>query len=286
MTTETFDSEKTYRVWMRLIADEELFRACIAGRHAELARSRELDAGDLAILDVFHSERGTRWNVENLRFRAAAEVATKLQIHLPGTCALLTENNETWLQDIVFEYLAYYRWQEFGHHHYAECDRFATYIHERVARRRRLAQHLDVMLKFELAMTQLGRRTRELEAKDFPTPRPSIDDADVAAATPRWGPAVTLVDLDVDITAWIQTGKPEGPVAVEPITILAVIPSLSEAYRVQRIGDGARLVLERCMGHQTAGELADAIEAEDLGLERAAVLAAIERWILDRTLCI
>jgi hypothetical protein len=95
MTTDgTFDSEKAYGVWMQLIADEELYRACLAGRHAELARSRDLDAIDIAILDVFQHERGTRWNIENLRFRAAVEVATKIQIHLPGTAALLTEGNE------------------------------------------------------------------------------------------------------------------------------------------------------------------------------------------------
>jgi hypothetical protein len=287
MTTDgTFDSEKAYGVWMQLIADEELYRACLAGRHAELARSRDLDAIDIAILDVFQHERGTRWNIENLRFRAAVEVATKIQIHLPGTAALLTEGNETWLQEIAFEYLAYYRWQELGHYHFAECDRFVAYIYERIARRRSLPAHLDVMVKFEQSINHLVRGTRELEPGAFPIARSSIEDAEVVAATPRWAPAVMLIELEADITAWIQTGKPQGDVALEPIAILAVIPSLAEPYRVQRLSDGARLVLERCTGQQTAGDLADAIEAEDLGLERPTILASIKRWILDRTLSI
>jgi hypothetical protein len=286
MASARFDPEATYRVWLLLIADEELFRATLAGEHEKLALSRGLTPTDVAILDGFRAERGTRWNVENLRFRAATEVATKLQIHLPRTLALLTEGNETWLQDIVFEYLAYYRWHEFGHHHFAECARFVAYIHERIAKRRRLPRHLDVVLKFETTLNDLIRRTRELTREAFPPAQQTIAAEAVAATRPRWAPAVQLIDLDEDISQWIHTGLPRGEVRPGPLTMLAVIPSLDEGYRLQRISDGARFVLERCTGEQTAGRLAEQIEAEDLGLERRGVLALIQRWVNERTLFI
>ena len=49
----------------------ELYRAMLADRHLDSLPSRQLEAIDLEILDSFRTARGIRWNIENLRYRAA-----------------------------------------------------------------------------------------------------------------------------------------------------------------------------------------------------------------------
>ena len=65
-------SRRVYDVWTRLIQDEELYEAMLAGTHGRL-EGRGLSAEDIAILDRFRAEPGTRWNIENLRFRSSLD---------------------------------------------------------------------------------------------------------------------------------------------------------------------------------------------------------------------
>src|SRR5438045_1203344 len=125
-----------YDVWLQLISDEELYRAMIDGTHRELAASRALDADKLAVLDAFRAEKGTRWNVGNLRFRSAAETADTVLSYLPRTVRILTNGDENWLQDICFEYLAFHRWMQWGHYRFTECERFGAYVRDRIMKRR------------------------------------------------------------------------------------------------------------------------------------------------------
>src|SRR5688572_16388840 len=146
------DARKGYDVWLQLIANEELYRHTLAGTHRELAERENLGEAELVILDAFHADKGTRWNIENLRFRTALEASASLASYLPRTCRMLTNGDENWLQDIAFEYLAFYKWTEHGHHRFAECERFGEYVRERIMKRRITPQHLEVVLDFELAV--------------------------------------------------------------------------------------------------------------------------------------
>lgn len=282
--TVQFDSRRIYDLWLKVIADEELSEKMLAGQHRELRDSRGLTEEDIAILDALSQEKGMRWNVENLRFRAADHVKTTLQVYLPRTLYLLTKGEEDWLRDLVYEYVAHHRWQELGRMYLAECLRFATYLRERIAKRRGLPEIVDHVLKMELAVVELLRDAAQVPAGDWPRPWEPLDDAALSAARPRRGPAVRLLDLPVDFTEWIQTADPRsGTVKPEPVTLLLVLPSPEETHRVQRLGEGARLLFERCTGDKTVAELTREVE-DELGLEPPQVLKMLRRWLQDRTL--
>jgi hypothetical protein len=300
------DARRVYELWLKLIADEELYQEMLAGRHAALAASRGLTPEDLTILDQFHERPGTRWDIENLRFRAATEVGAKLKTWMPRTTYLLTLGNEDWLQDTCFEYLAAHRWEELGHLHFTECERFATYTRNRIMKRRRTPPHLGPVLTFytrnrimkrrrtpphlgpvltfETAVLGLLKGTRGVSPAAWPT-RPSTLEASVLApARPRWGPAVLLIELPVDLTAWIASGDPRvGQVVERPSCVLAYVPSLSEKHRFQTLGEGARLVFELCRGEATSEELASHF-AEELGFEREDTFRLLGRWVRDGAL--
>jgi hypothetical protein len=278
------DARRVYELWLKLIADEELYQEMLAGRHAALAQGRGLTPEDVAILDQFHARPGTRWDIENLRFRAATEVGAKLKTWMPRTTYLLTLGNEDWLQDTCFEYLSAHRWEDLGHFHFTECERFATYTRNRIMKRRRTPPHLGAVLTFETAVLGLLKATRGVSPAAWPT-RPSAPDAALLApARPRWGPAVLLIELPVDLTAWIASGDPRvGQVSERPSCVLAYVPSLSEKHRFQTLGEGARLVFERCRGEATSEELASHF-AEELGFEREDTFRLLGRWVRDGAL--
>src|SRR5512141_1771950 len=130
-----FASQRVYDVWTQVIQDEALYEAMLDGSHARLP-GKQLDAEAIAILDQFRAEPGTRWNIENLRFRSALETGDTLLSYMPRTVKLLTRGDDDWRQDLCFEYLAHYQWRPLGHLRLAECERFASYVRTRVMKRR------------------------------------------------------------------------------------------------------------------------------------------------------
>ncbi|HEX8110587.1 MAG TPA: hypothetical protein VF516_22805, partial [Kofleriaceae bacterium] len=142
-----FDARAVYDVWIRLVQSEPLYEAMLRGEHAAVARALGFTELELAILDDFAIQPGTRWHVENLRFRAVTMVSRLLGWHLPATLRLVTEGRDGWLRDLVYEYLSLHRWVEFGHHHrFAECERFAALVEHRVLQRRRPPPHIAAVL--------------------------------------------------------------------------------------------------------------------------------------------
>jgi hypothetical protein len=270
------DARRAYLVWLRLIADEELYRTLLAGRHREL--SRGLEPEDLAILDDFAARPGTRWNMENLRFRAALETATKLKIWMPRTIRLLTTGNDDWLQELCYEYLAYHRWQECGHFHFAEVERFAAYVRERVMKRRSTSAWLEPVLSFECAVAELLKSTQGLAPESWPA-RPFPSQGRIGELCPRRGPATSVLELPVDITDWIRSGDPAlGEPREQPTTLLLFVPSLREKHRIQVLGAGSRAVFSRCTGERSVREVAEDLEAE-LGLAAEETVMLISRWL-------
>ncbi len=272
----SFSSQKAYETWMRIIADESLAELVIDRDHDAIDRRFDLDLEQRAIAKTFAGERGTRWNIENLRFRAAGGVGAVLESYLPRTVKMLTLGNADWLQDITFEYLAFYRWQEFGQLRFAECERFADYVRKRIVKRRVVPPHFETMLAFEMRLVRLLKRTADVPAEAWKKPvfQPSL--------RPRPGPVVELIELPVDLSEWIASGQPQ-PVIEEPITMLAVVPSLTETHRLHRLSFGSRVVFEACDGSATASEIAEQLEAEH-GVAAAQVTGLIERWIEERAL--
>jgi hypothetical protein len=278
-----FDAKRANDVFDRLITDEELYEATLLGRHRELAGSRRLDDEELAILDAFHARPGTKWNIDNIRFRATGEVADKIGIWLPRTVQLITGGNPDWLMDLSFEYLVHHRWQELGHNVLAECDRFAAFVRKRVMFRRPTHPALDSVLRFETALLATLRKTRGVAADAFPDGRRPDDDA-LAHARPCLGPAVSVVELPMNISAWIRSGDPkQGEVTGGPISVLIYVPSLEEKYRIQTLAEGARLVLERCNGERTTEELAAEL-GEAFELEPEEVYGVVGRLLEARVL--
>jgi hypothetical protein len=278
-----FDAKRANEVFDRLITDEELYEAVLAGRHRELAESRRLDQEQIAILDAFHARPGTKWNIDNIRFRATGEVMGKLVIWLPRTLHLITGGNMDWLSDLSFEYLAYHRWHEYGHHHLAECERFVEFVRKRVMFRRVTPAPLESVLRFESAVITTLQRTKGLPASAFPDgQRPS--DAELETLRPKWGPAVSIVELPMNIADWIRSGDPRvGEAKDGAISVLVYVPSLVEKHRIQVLSEGTQLILEACDGERTAGELASEV-GEEFDLEREEVLELIGRWVEARVL--
>jgi len=279
----SFESRAAYEVWRQVIADEELCAAMLAGNHRELAPSRGLDELQMAVLDAFHAEPGTRWNIENLRFRSAQETSSSVGSYMPLTVKLLTRGDDDWLQELCFEYLAHHRWSNLGHLRLRECERFAAYVRDRVAKRRVPPEHLEPVLQFELAVIRLLKRTSDIPGDAWPTGQVPADDA-LADSCPRRSPAVELVTLDVDIRDWIATADPlRGGVKPGPVTFLIVVPSLSEVHRTVAVGEGAREVLDRCDGQHTVAALSAELE-EEFELPAADVGRLVCQWLRERIL--
>lgn len=277
------DARLAYDVWRLVIADEELYRATIAGTHHELAASRSLDAAQLEVLDALNTERGTRWNIENLRFRTALEVGDTLASYLPRTVRLLTNGDPNWLQDICFEYLAYYRWAALGHHRLAECQRFGTYARERIAKRRVMPAHFETVLDFELAVVGVLQSTAAMPPEGWPVP-PTATDAELGSSTLRLSPAAAVIELPVDIQAWVESVDPsKGEVRPEPSTLLVYVPSLRDTHKIQRLAEGSKLVLQRFTGTSPTGAIADAL-AEEYGFDVDELYALVRRWLAMRVL--
>lgn len=256
-----FSSKRVYEVWTQLIQDEELYEAMLDGSHGRLP-GRGLDAEAIAILDQFRAEPGTRWNVENLRFRSSLEVGDTIVSYMPRTLRLLTGGNDDWRQDLCFEYLAHHRWRSLGHMRMAECERFGEFVRSRVMKRRVPPLHLEAVMAFELAVIRLLRSTADIAGEAWPVRR-DVTDAELPALRPRRGPVQTVVELDVDLRPWIESGDPRrGEVGPGPITLLVHMPSLDEPYRIKTISDGVRVVLESCDGERTVEAIAGELEAE------------------------
>ncbi len=279
----TFPARRVYEVWTQLVQDEELYEAMLEGAHARL-EGRGLDAEAVAILDRFRAEPGTRWNVENLRFRAALEVGDVIGIYLPRTVRLLTRGDDDWRQDLCFEYLAHHRWRSLGHLRLTECERFGAFIRARVMKRRTPPPHLEDVLAFELAVVGLLRSTAGVAADAWPVRR-EVTDAELLALRPRRSPVQAVIDLDVDLRPWIESGDPtRGAVGPGPITLLVHVPSLEETYRIKAISDGVRVVLERCDGGRTVEDLARELE-DEFDLPAAEVHRLVRSLLGERILC-
>ena len=225
-----FASKRVYDVWNQLIQDEELYQAMLDGSHARLA-GRNLDAEAVAILDQLRAEPGTKWNIENLRFRSSDECAATLVSYMPRMMALLTRGDRDWLQDLCFEYLAFHHWRALGHMRLAECERFAGYTRTRIMKRRVAPPHLDDTITFELAVVRLIRSTATIAADAWPARRRWAD-AELPALRPRRSPVQVVIELAVDLRPWIESGDPKrGEVGPGPIQLLVDIPSLDETHR-------------------------------------------------------
>lgn len=276
-------SKRVYEVWTQLIQDEELYEAMLAGSHHRL-EGRGLDAEAIEILDQFRAEPGTRWNIENLRFRSSLFVGDLLLLYLPRTVRLLTRGDDQWRQDLCFEYLAYHRWRPMGHLQLTECVRFADFIRTRILKRRLAPPHLEAVMAYELAVIGLLRSTVDIAPDAWPVRR-AVTDADLPGLRPRRSPAQVAVELDVDLRPWIESGDPaRGEVGPGPITLLVHMPSLEESYRIKMISEGVRVVLERCDGDRTVDALGLELE-DEFDLPSADVRRLVRSLLDERILC-
>jgi hypothetical protein len=276
------DSRITHEVWQFLIYDEVLSRAVFDGSYRELAARRGYSADQIAVLDWFAAQPGMRWNVENLRFRAALETAACLQIHIPKTARLLTRGDDDWLQDICYEYLSYYSWDALGHRRLTECIRFAAYCRERIMKRRITPPHLDLVLELELATVEVMRATADVVA----WPKPPAAEIDLAPLAPRRAITQRLVSQPVDLRPFMRTEKAlEVVVEQRPVTWLVHLGSPAENPHMKVVSDGVREVLVRCTGEATVREIAAAMEREH-ELPPSEVTKLMRRWLDDGTLVV
>jgi len=279
------DARRAVEVWLRLVRDEAIHLAFTERRHRELARELGLDEAELAILDQFAARPGTRWNVENIRFRATEQVSVRLSMWMPLTVWLLTGGNQEWLKDLTFEYLTHHRWADLGPYALTECERFAGFVRQRVVLRRTFDPRLEPILAFEVAVVQSLKRTRDVPRDAWPVTPWSGSDDELRSLRPRPGPVTRIVELPLDLTPWLDTPDPTGIALREERTIyLIYVPSLERPHKVQILAEGARLVFGRCSGGDTIAEIAAAFEAE-YGLEPAAVQSLIRRWLETGALC-
>lgn len=269
--SKVFDAQLTLEVWLRLVADEQLYDAMLAGRHGEAARARGMSDEEILVLDDLCAQPGTRWHVENLRFRCTTMVARVIQWHLPGTVQLLTRGSDDWMRDLAFEYLAYHQWKDLGHHQrFAECQRFAGFVRQRIAKRRRPPEHLETVLGLELAALELLRAAAQVPPDAWPV----TGEVDVAGLRPRRGPVHQVVELAVDILDWLERPEGEPRAAGGPVAALLWVPSLADAHRIMRLDPPARAMFEALDGERTIDSIAREIGQPDLDL-----VPLVRRWL-------
>lgn len=261
-----FDAELVYKTWLTLVAEEPLYEALKTKQHAEVARRLGLGDEEVLILDDFADQAGTRWHIDNLRFRCTTMVSRILKWHLPGTIQLLTRGSNDWLRDIAYEYMAHSRWQDFGHHNRGpECERFARFVRQRIMTRRRPPEHLEAVLGFELAVLELGQKASRLPLAEWPAAYPqtpvaedSVAGPPLQAVVPRQAPVARTFELPVDIVSWLR--KPEGDLRVDgpgPVVALIYVPSPAELPKLRKLEPSELALFQRCDGKNTVAELAD-----------------------------
>ena len=251
-----FDARAVYDVWIRLVQSEPLYEAMLRGEHAAVARALGFTELELAILDDFAIQPGTRWHVENLRFRAVTMVARLLGWHLPATLRLVTEGRDGWLRDLVYEYLSLHRWVELGHHHrFAECERFAAFVEHRVLKRRRPPPHIEAVLGFERGLIELSRRAAALPIAAWPRPRGAAPEAARDAMIMR-GPVQLQLALPVDLLAWLRDPTTELRVtAPVPLDVVAYIAAADAPVEVEPVTATGRQLLAAAAAPCPRGEL-------------------------------
>jgi hypothetical protein len=278
------DSRTTFEVWQYIIYDETLSRALFDGTYHALAKQRGYRDDEVAVLDWFAAQPGMRWNVENLRFRAALETAACLCIHLPKTARLLTCGNDDWLQELCYEYLSHHSWDALGHRRLTECARFGRYVHERVAKRRIMPPHLDVVLELELAIVDVLAQTAAIPRDGWPTPPVTATALD--ASRPRRGPAQRTLTQPIDIRRFMSTDKPDRvDPDPGPVTWLIHLANRESSPKYKIIGNGPMLVLGLCDGTRTTAEVAATMESEH-DVPAAQITKLVATWLAEGVLAV
>ncbi len=284
---EHLDAERAATMWRRLIADDDLVDAVLAGDLASAAAARGLGADDVAVLaKLAATPDALRWNITNLRFRGSLDTMLKVRRWLPLTTALLSEGRSDWLIDLCYEYLDHHRWEELGHRHFAECLRFVAFIETRVAERRRLPEHIATTIAYEAAICRLLAATEPgVDGPAAASPAEVGDAGCLPDAVPRPVPVSDLLCLDADISPWIVAGRPTGdPPVARPTWILAFVPAEGDTFFAVALDDDQLAVYRRCDGVSTAREIADGV-ASERGVRPADVLALLDAWVREGALC-
>lgn len=263
-TTRTFDARRVYEIWLLIVQDERLYDAMMRGEHVAVGRSLGFGDIDLDILEDFARQPGTRWHVENLRYRATMMVSRLLNWHLPATMRLLTDGVSDWQRDLVFEYLTLHRWIEFGHHRrFAECRRFASFVEGRVLKRRRPPEHIAEVMSFERNALDLLERASRLPVAEWETPRSS--------EVVRRGIVQALVPLRADVLDWVRA--PRGPLKVSSArgtNALLFVASPERDVDVEALDEEALALLEAARQPSSLAQLER---------RHAAAAPLLKRWL-------
>jgi hypothetical protein len=275
------ESALAYELWTRLIHDEELYAAAMANDLDALLQRRHLEFSpqERAAMEQLRSQPGVRWSMENLRFRCAMQVAETVRNRLPRTTKLLTKGDRDWMQEIAFEYLAYYGWQPLGFNTIAEAQRFVDYVKVRIKKRRMAPPFLDEVLALEAALLEVLRKSSVIPSAAWPSsPASPIDDEVIAKARLKWAPCSSLIDSPVDLTDWLKSSDPAiGAVRPGSLHVLAWVPSLQAKHRIQILDDGARLLFARLQGKKSTAEVAAAL-GEELGVGCTEIYELVRGW--------
>jgi hypothetical protein len=271
MTTQAHDARLVYAVWQRLITDEALCDAVIDNRLGEGEPSAQLDPDELAIARAFGADPGFRWAVENLRYRATTMVVRNLEKRMPVTARLLTGGNEDWLWDLASEYLGRHGWRDLGHRYNAECLRFGEFVTRQVARRRVLGDACMAALAYESGILSVLVRASEQDGW------PAMADGG-RGWRPRRNPNAVIVDLPVDLVAWLGSGDgPPVPASQAPVALVMYMPVVDRPVQIERLDGADKAILNAVSGRSTLAELISEI-GEREGIDPAAVEHALHRW--------
>lgn len=272
----SFDARAVYDVWIKLVQSEELYEAMLLGEHVACAQRLGFGELEQEILEDFAIQPGTRWHVENLRFRAVTMVSRLLGWHLPATLRLIAEGKEGWLRDLVYEYLSLHRWVELGHHHrFAECARFAAFVEKRVLARRMPPPHVEAVLAFERGLLELARRAAMLPITEWPQ-RAAAAEVRSDAIVVR-GPVQVQLHLPVDLLAWLRSPTRELEVTAEaPLDVLAHVAAADAALQTEAITPLGAQLLAAAAQPLRRDELERSCAGPDAG---APIGALIDRWL-------
>lgn len=258
------DAEKVFRLWRRVLRDQEYGDAVLAADREVLA---DLDPDERASALALREHReAAYWPREGYRYRVVSAIHAALRAHAPLTERLLAARgvDQRALAACFAEAIA---WRDDGHQGYRMCLDFLTYIASD-AEMPEMPELRDAVA-VDAATCRLLRRVATLPADQWLAPETT--GALTAGQRYQRSPLTIAVEVEHAITVWLeQPGAPgRVPLAREPQRIVVQFLSAEEDPDYMAIGPGT-YAMYRALEHPLSLAQALAVLGHEPGAEELA----------------
>ena len=221
------DAEKVYRLWQRVLRDQEYGDAILAPDGRERLADLGLDADEQAIALALHEHReAAYWPREGYRYRVISGAHGALLGYAPLTARLLTAHSVD-LRELATRFAATTGWRDDGPYAYRSCLDFLAYLETNDAALPAIAELRDAVA-LDAATCHLLRRVATLP----PDQRQAAAQPGELRAGQRYrrSPSTAAIVVEHAISAWLEQADAIGkvPLAEEPQYILLQFTSMEE----------------------------------------------------------